>query len=186
MAHKKLKRYRMDMEGKAIHIAMSILGLSFFLRTVYYFACVRIETVGAWELLSWLILPMLLEAAFIVLLRVLKLDAAGLYAMLAAGFGLVLIFQSFGYGSILRTVLGTLAYTGCSMLILGVAGGYLSKQIAVTGYLVTALVRLLCFELVPYVFRLRIVAFVKEVTGLLVLLGLMYLVKAFRDPQRKK
>ena len=65
MAHKKLKHYRMDMEGKAIHIAMSILGLSFFLRTVYYFACVRIETVGAWELLSWLILPMLLEAAFI-------------------------------------------------------------------------------------------------------------------------
>lgn len=186
MAQKKRIRYSMDQKGKFIKAAMSLMGLSFFLRAVYYFGCVRIETVGFWELLSWLILPMLLEGAFIVLLRVLKWDAPQLYGLMAAGFGLVLIFQSFGYGSILRTVFSILAYLGCTVLALGVAQGYLSKQIAVMAYLVTALARLLIFELVPLVFHLRVVAFVKDATGLIVLLALMCLMNAFVEKTKKK
>lgn len=186
MAQMDLKRYRMDMDGKSMRACLACLGLSFFLRALYYFGCVRIETVGFWELLTWMILPMLLEGAFIVLLRVMRLDAPGIYAILAAAFGLVLILQSFGYGSLLRTILGILAYLGCSVLILGVAGGFLSKQIAVAAYLVTALVRFFGFEMVQFVFKLRVIAFIKEVTGLLVLVAMTYLAASFRQTERKK
>lgn len=186
MAQKKRIRYRMDQTGRSIQAAMSLMGLSFFLRVVYYFGCVRIETVGFWELLSWLILPMLLEGAFIVLLRILKWDTPRLYALMAAVFGVVLIFQSFGYGSVLRTVFSILAYLACTVLALGVAEGYLSKQIAATAFLVTALARLLIFELVPYVFHLRIIAFIRDVSGLVVLLALMCLMNAFAEKTKKK
>lgn len=186
MAHKKRIRYTMDQKGKYLQAAMSLMGLSFFLRVVYYFGCVRIETVGFWELLSWLILPMLLEGTFIVLLRVLKWNAPRLYGLMAAGFGVILIFQSFGYGSVLRTVFSILAYLGCTVLVVGVAEGYLSKQIAVMAYLVTALARLLIFELVPLVFHLRIVALVKDATGLVALLALMCLTNAFVEKTKKK
>lgn len=186
MAQKKLKRYRIKWEGKSIHAAMMFLGLAFFLRAVYYFGCTPIETVGFWELLTWLILPMLLEGLMIVLLRILKWDAPGVYSILAAAMGFLLILQSFGSGSVLRIVLSILANVGCGVLIVGIAGGYLSKQIGVTAYLITALMRFICFELVPYVFGLEIVAFVKEATGLFVLLALVGLTNSFKEVTKKK
>ncbi|MBE6924006.1 MAG: hypothetical protein E7466_02035 [Ruminococcaceae bacterium] len=185
MAQLNFKRYRMDLDGKSLNVGLAALGLSFFLRALYYFGCVRIENVGFMELLLWMILPMLLEGALIVLLRVLRLDAPGLYAILAAAFGLVLMLQLIGYGSVLRLVLGILTYLSCGVLILGVAGGFLSKQIAVAAYLVTALVRFFCFEMVQFVFQLRVIAFVKEITGLLVVIGLMYLAAGFKRMQSK-
>lgn len=186
MAQKKLKRYRINWNGKSINAAMAFFGLSFFLRMVYFFGCVRIENVGFWEFFSWLILPALLEAAFIVLLRVLRWDTPKLYSLMSAGFGLILIFQSFGYGSVVRTVLAILVYLGCSVLVIGVAGGYLSKQIGEAAYLLAAAGRLLIFELVPYVFNLRVVALVKDLSGLFVLLALMCLVRSFKLPEPKK
>ena len=186
MAPKKLRRYRMNWEGKSIQAAMILLGLSFFLRVAYYFGCVRIEKVGFWELLTWLILPMLVEGAMIVLLRILKWDAPGIYAILAAGIGMVLILQSIGYASILRVILSLLVYAGASVLVIGVAGGYLSKQIGVAGYFGTAALRFLIFEMVPFVFRFRILDFVKEVTGLVLLLAMGCLVNGFKELETKR
>ena len=186
MAQRKMKRYMLDMTGKSMSGALIMCGLAFFLRAVYYFGCVQIESVSFWELLTWMFLPMLLEAAFIVMLRVLRLNLPGIYAIMAAAVGLLMVFQSFGYGSILRTILSIIAYLGCSVLIIGVAGGYLSKQIAVAGYVVTALVRFFGFELGQMVFRLRLTAFIKDATGLFALIGLMYLAASFKEIERKK
>ena len=185
MAQFNLKRYRMDMDGKTMNAGLATMGLSFFLRAVYYFGCVRIENVGFLELLLWMILPMLLEGALIVLLRIIRLDAPGIYAILAAAFGLVLMLQNLDTSNILRMILSILAYLCCGVLILGVAKGFLSKQIAVTAYLVTALVRFFAFEMVQFVLKLRIVDFIKEVTGLLVVIGLMYIAASFKRVQRK-
>lgn len=186
MAPKKLKRYRIKWEGKSIHAAIIFFGLSFFLRAVYYFGCVPIETVGFWEVLTWLILPMLVEGALIVLLRILKWDAPGVYSILAAAMGFLLILQSFGSGSVLRIILAVLANIGCGVLILSIAGGYLSKQIGVTAYLITALVRFFCFELVPFVFGLQVVGFIKDASGLFVLLALVGLANSFTELPKKK
>ncbi len=185
MAHMDMKRYRMDMDSKGLHAGLALMGLSFFLRAVYFFGCVRIETVSFWELLIWMILPMLLEATFIVLLRIIRLDAPGIYAIAAAAFSVVLILQNLGGESLVRIILSILGHLACGVLILGVAGGFLSKQIAVVAYLVTALVRFFCFEMVQYVFRFRVIAFLREVTGLLVIVGLMYLAASFKQVQRR-
>ncbi len=186
MAQKKLKRYHINWEGKSIRSAMIFLGLSFLLRAVYYFGCVRIETVGFWEILIWLIMPMLLESMFIVLLRVLKWDAPGTYALMAAAMGLFLILQNLGCGSMVRIILSVLTYVGCGVLIMGVAVGYLSKQICVTAYLMTALVRFFFFELGDFVFKLRVVSFIKESTGLFVLLAFVCLSNSFILKEKKK
>ncbi len=186
MAQRKMKRYTLDMTGKSMGGALIMCGLSFFLRAVYYFGCVQIETIHFWELLTWMILPMLVEAAFIVMLRILRLNLPGVYAMMAAGVGLLMILQSFGYGLWLRTILAIIAYAGCGVLIIGVAGGYLSKQIAVAGYVLTALVRFFGFELGQQVFRLRLTAFIKDATGLFALIGLMYLAASFKEVDKKK
>lgn len=186
MAQLKRIRYKMDLSGKSMQGALIMLGLAFFLRMVYYFACVRIETVGAWELISWMILPLLLEGGLIVMIRVLRLNLPGIYAILGASMGLFLIFQSFSYGSLLRTILSILAYLGCSVLIIGVAGGFLSKQIAVAAYLTTALVRFFGFEMFQMLFRLKVTTLIKDLTGLFVLAGLMYLARAFEAVEPKK
>lgn len=185
MAQFNLKRYRMDMDGKAMNTGLAAIGSSFFLRAVYYFGCVRIENIGFLELLLWMILPMLLEGALIVLLRVIRLDAPGIYAILAAAFGLVLMLQNLDASDLVRMILSILAYLCCGVLILGVAKGFLSKQIAVTAYLVTALVRFFGFEMVQFVMKLRVIAYIKEITGLLVVIGLMNIAASFKRVQRK-
>ena len=181
-----MKRYKMDLSGKGMQGALVMLGLSFFLRMVYYFACVRIETVGFWELLTWMILPMIVEAGFIVMIRILRMNLPGIYAIMAAALGLFMIFQSFGYGSLVRTIFAIVAYLGCSVLIIGVAGGMLSKQIAVAAYLITALVRFFGFEMFQMIFRLKVTTLIKDLTGLFALLGLMYLAKSFETVEKKK
>lgn len=181
MAQIKRKRYAINWEGKSVQWAMVLFGLSFLLRAVYYFGCVRIETLSFWEVLTWLILPMLLECLFIVQLRVLKLNAPGTYAIMAAAMGLMLMLQNLGCGSVVRIILSILGYAGCGVLIIGVAGGYLSKQICVACYLIMALVRFFGFELSGYVFRLRIIPFIKESTGLFVLLALVCLTNSFQN-----
>ncbi len=64
----RVKQYRMDMEDRSIAAASMLLGLALFLRMFYYFGLVGIDEIGAWQMISGLILPALVEIGLIVLL----------------------------------------------------------------------------------------------------------------------
>lgn len=164
MANKALC-YHMEPEGKGIRACACFMGLAFFLRVVYYFGFTRTESVGFGVLLLMLVVPMVLEAAFMILLRGVKLDAPGLYGILVAAYCVLLIMQGLQYGNLLRMIFAIVAYLVCGGIFLAVTAGLLSREIAVTLFFVTACVRFL-FVLGPYILSMRLIAFLPEAAGL--------------------
>lgn len=186
MVLKKTHKYRMDFEGRPHFATAALMGGAFFLRAVYYFGFTRPEEAGAWNLLIFLILPMLLEAAFMVLLRGVKLNAPGVYGIMGAVYCLLLLLQSFQSGSIFRVLLAVLAYLICAVAFLAVMAGMLSKGVAVTALFATLGVRFLCFDLVGYIFSFRIIGFIREAAALCGILSLACLSLGLIEKTRKK
>lgn len=167
----KVKRYHIDPDSRGAMACAALMGVSFFLRAVYYFGFTRTETVGVWELLSFLILPMVVEALFMVFLRGVRLDMPLMYGVLGAVCCVLLILQAFQYGNVVRTILAIIAYVVCGGIFAAVTMGLLSKEIGVTLFFVTGGVRFL-FDLKPYVFSFHPVAFLPEAAGLCVVFAL--------------
>ena len=136
MAKIKLHKYHMDPEGKYHVGTAALMGASFFLRCAYYFGFTRPESAGAWNLLVFLILPMLLEAAVMVMIRGMKMDLPSVYGIMGAVYCGLLILQSFQVGGFLRIVLAILGFVICGGALVGVGWGLLSKSLAVTALLV--------------------------------------------------
>ena len=186
MVLKKTHKYRMDFEGRPHFATAALMGGAFFLRAVYYFGFTRPEEAGVWNLLVFLILPMLLEAAFMVLLRGLRLNAPGVYGIMGAAYCLLFLLQSFQSGSVLRVLLAVLAYLICAAAVLAVMSGLLSKGVAVTALFVTLGVRFLCFDLAGYIFSFRIIGFIREAAALCGMLSLACISLGLVEKTRKK
>lgn len=184
MAKIKLHKYHMDPEGKYHVGAGALMGAAFFLRSAYYFGFTRPEDAGLWSLLVFLILPMLLEAALMVMVRGMKLDLPGVYGIMGAAYCALLILQSFQLGGVLRIVLAVFGFAICGGALVGVAWGVLSKSLGVTALLVTFGVRLLAFDL-GLLLRLRLVAFMREAAGLCGILALAFLCAGLTEKSRK-
>ena len=184
MANKKTLHYKMDFENSKLWVAAAMMGASFFLRVAYFFGFTRLEDVGAWNLLAFLILPVVVELAFMVLLRGIRLNAPGVYGILGAAYCFLQLLQSFQYGDVLRTVLAVVAYIGCGALLFITAGGMLKKGFAVAALIVTALVRLLAFDLSAYILKLRLISFLPEAAAICGLLALGYVAWGLKAPKK--
>ena len=105
------------------------MGLSFFLRVVYYFGLTNILTYNVGAIILNIILPLLLCAGYIVLLRAVKLNAPGIFAILGAAFCLMILIWNFSTGDVLRILLSVVFYLLAGLLLLGTAGGYLPGRL---------------------------------------------------------
>lgn len=186
MVLKKTHDYRMDFEGRHHFAAAALMGGAFFLRAVYYFGFTRPEAAGAWNLLLFLIAPMLIELSFMVLLRGVRLNAPGSYGILGAVYCLLLVLQSFRSGSVLRIILSVMAYLICAAVLLTATGGLMSKGMAVVALFVTLAVRFLFFDLSGYIFSFRVVAFIQEAAALCGICSLGCLSLGLKEKTNKK
>lgn len=180
-----IKRYRMDFDGKGISAAGIFLGAALLFRIVYYFGFMRFFDAGVAEILFWLVLPGLLELGAIALLRAVRFNAPGVYGIFGAVECFLLVVMCFGYGSILRTILGILAYLACGGLIFTCSAGWLSKEIASFMFVLTCTVRILAFELPGLIRNFRHPEVLLSLAGMCVLLGLASLTFAIKLPQKK-
>ena len=184
MAKILMHKYHMDPEGKYHVGAAALMGASFFLRAAYYFGFTRPETAGAWNLIVFLILPMLLEVAFMVMLRGIKLDLPGIYGIMGAAYCMLMILQSFQLGGALRIVLAIIGFVVCGGALVGIGWGFLSKSLGVTALLVTFCVRLLAFDL-RLLMKLRLIALIREAAGLCGILALAFICAGLVERTRK-
>lgn len=175
MEKKRSLQIRMDFDGSKPYISSALMGIAFFLRTVYYLGFTRPEQLGFWSLLIFLILPMMLEAAFMVLLRGAQLNAPGIYGIFGAAYCFVLILQGFQYDSILRMLLAIGAYLLCGGALLAVVAGQLNKKLAAVVCFLTAAVRLLAFDFGYYILGLRLISFMPEAAAICAVMALGFL-----------
>lgn len=144
---KRIATYKVNMESTWITASAMLMGLAFFVRAVYFLAMGGTDA-GAANVVFLMVLPMILEAGWFVLLKGVKLNAAGIYGILAMVTCVLLAVQNFFGGNVLQMVLGVIAYLLVSGLMFLVVGGYFPyKYFCLAALGVILLVRFLGFDL---------------------------------------
>ena len=125
MELKKLVSYRIPFSGRTVTWCCALLGLSVFLRYLYYFVPCDPDAIhtGVWILR--IILPTLLCGAFGVLLRLVRLRSPGVYGILAAAMCLMLMAWDIMDGNVVEIILSVLTLPFLGFLSLATFGGYI-------------------------------------------------------------
>ena len=182
MKMKQYHRYRMDFGGKWLHAYCLLCGLSFFFRVAYYFMLVNPAQCPASEIIFCMILPLLLTAASMVVLKYFKLNAPGVMGIIGVLVCLSLLIGSFFSGSVLRILLALVLYVGAGgLLFLTVLGFVPTNQFSVLSFGLIFLIRILLFR--P---GFSIADWVREISELTMLLSLILLPLTMVPGKKKK
>ncbi len=176
MKLKQYVRYEMDYRGNWSAASAVFMGLSFFLRVLYYFGFINLKDIGAGEVIFSLILPLLLCGTFLVFFSLLKWNAPGLFAIAGVVFCLLLMGWNFSSGNVLRILLSIFLYVFAAVILFATALGYLPGKLpstAVFGVIFGCRILLFSFS------ASGIASLSLEFSALFLLLSLLALTRCF-------
>lgn len=177
-------KYRMRCDGKS-HLGMTaLMGCAFFLRVAYYFIFGRPDQIDTLELILHLILPMSMEAAFMVMVRGLKLNLPKVYGIMGAVYCAIFMVQAILIGGVSRIVWASVGYTFCAAALVCVGWSFLRKVIGILVLLAAFGVRLVVFDL-GMIRSLQFFPLMKECANLCVILALMLFCAGLVGKKRK-
>lgn len=170
MQLKQYERYGMDFKGKWISKCAAIMGVSLFIRVVYFFGLTNFSECGAMQIIFDMVLTMGLSVAFLVFIAALRRNAPGLYALMGCGFLLLIMISTFPSGDALRIILAILAYSGAALALVGTVGGYVpGRMLSTLTILLPVAIRFLAYDLG----KLGLFTWVLEISRLLVVVSLL-------------
>ena len=147
--------------------AAAWMGLSFFLRMVYYFGLKNLNDIPGFEIAFSVVLPLIISVAFILVLKLPKLTYPMAAAGLAVAFAVNYFFtEQMNFGGVLCAIL-VLAMAG---MILAAILGYIPerKWLLWTGMAVVAF-RLLFVDVIGYILpltELKLIAYIPRASNL--------------------
>lgn len=163
MQLKKYARYQVDFSSKWTTSFGVLMGLSFFLRIVYYFGLKSLRDVGFIELLTSALVGIILCGGTVVMLNVLRRNAPGLYGIIGAVQCLLVFVVTCTTGNWGRIILALVWYTLTAVILLITVSGKLpGRLLAALMFALCVVVRLLFFDLG----HLGIISWVKELAVL--------------------
>ncbi len=139
--------FEWNTDGRCARLSGVLMGIAFFAQALDYLGLRQPSSVAVYPLLVMLILPLVLETAWCVCLRLIRLKRAEVYGIFGAVFCLLLLLQSFFYGSLLLTVLFCvlLVVSGAALVLISwgffpwrFLGGLLLFLVAVTRIITVA------------------------------------------------
>lgn len=173
LGRKRTVRFRMYFDGKGAAAAAVMMGAAFFLRVVYYFGFPNLSGCGAFALVFDLILPLLLCAAFAVMLKGFRCNQPWLYGILSMLYCVLMIVWTFRLGHTLHSVLALVWYLIAIAVLVGMLEGYIGNRVILQlVFLISVFCRLIFFDLEEYIFSLRLVDFLPEASALCGLIAL--------------
>ncbi len=178
MQLKQYDRYSMDFKSKWLTRSAGVMGVSLFVRVVYFFGLMNFAECGAFQVIFDMILTMGLSITFLILVAALRRNAPGLYGILGCAFLLLMMITTFPGGNVLRIILAVLGYTLAGAVLIGTFGGFIpGKMLGTLALLLPMAVRILAFDLG----KLGIFAWVLEFSRLLVLVSMLCLVLSLKS-----
>ena len=170
---------RLNARGTWGERAAAWMGLSFFLRMVYYFGLRNLNDIPGFEIVFSVVLPLIISVAFILVLKLPKLTHPMAVAGLAVAFAVNYFFtEQMNFGGVL-----------CAILVLAMAGlvpaavlGYVPerKGLLYAGMAVLAF-RVLFVDLFGYLLplsELKLIAYIPRASNLFGVLALACLCAA--------
>ncbi len=173
---KRYHRYQMNFDHRACWMCGICMGLPVFLLAVYYLFLQEINGIPVWTQLLNLWLPIALCLGYVAMLRILRWNAPGMFAIFGAVVCLLLMIQLFSTGNVLRIILGIIGYLIGGGLLILCAGGYLPGRMIVSlVFLLILLLRLVLFRNVSGT------AWLREISALSLIAAQMFLPVCYRD-----
>lgn len=170
MKIKQLVRCRMDMDRRGFRASAALMGAAFFIQAVYYFGFADLRQLGIGVILVQMVLPMLLEAAWFILLRQVRLNAPGVYGILGACLYLLIMVQTAMAGSLIAAIVGLITLLPAAIGLFAVIGGYVCSRIWAVGGGILALIGRVLFGGLP--------VFLPEVAALCGIVAVLFLLDA--------
>lgn len=180
---KRYYRYRIDFDGKAVWLSGICMGIAVFLLAVCYLLVRELTEVGVVRQIFLLWLPVALCLTYIVLIRIVRWNAPGAFAILGAVMCAWLMITAIFAGGVGRIILAVLVYLLCGGVLILSAGGFLPGRLPATVCFAAVLAgRLLIFALG----KVSGIAWLEELAALCVIAGLMLLPLGFQKIKKKE
>lgn len=172
---------RLAARGKWGEAAAAWMGLSFFLRMVYYFGLKNLNDVPVFEIVFSVVLPLAVSVAFILMLKLQKLNHPIAAGALAVVFAVDYFFaEQMSFGGIVSGIL----VLGMSGLILAAVLGYIPERKWLLWAGMAALAfRMLFVDLFGYILplsQLRLFAYIPRASNLFGIVAIACLCAALR------
>ena len=146
MVNKRYCRYRMNFSSGWLTAYCVLCGLALFSRCIFYFLLADLQECSAGEIIISVIMPLILRGV-IVILKIIRLDAPGILAILGCVMCLLLIINGFDSNNVLRLLFSLFGYAaGGALLLLTIAGFVPTRQFSVILLALLTVLRLLLFR----------------------------------------
>lgn len=141
---KQYHRYKMDFSCRSIWLSAICMGAALFLLVLHYLAFRYFTDTPMVELTVFLWVPAFLILAYVILLRIVRLNAPGIYAIIGALVCiLLLVWECMGGNMVHILLFGALYIISAGILIL-CCGGYLPGRLpASVAFAIVLLLRLI-------------------------------------------
>lgn len=167
LALKESVQYNINFKGGAVKASGLFGGISFLLLAMYYFGLTNLKDCSGGEIFLSMILPMLLLAAYIVLLAGMRLRITPVYGILGTAYCVFMIFRAVSYSSKLNIVLAILWYMLAAVVYLGTTVGYIpTRSLMAVALIGPAVIRLLFLDIKGYLLQKVFVGFLPEAAAL--------------------
>ena len=149
---KRLVRYRLNFQSKWLTFSGVMMGVAFFLQALDFFALRQLPGVTIWQLLLYLVLPMVLEAFWCLPLRGetwSRAEASGVFCALIC---LVLLGQTILTGGVIPIIFGAVFFLlGGVVAVLITFGFILHRALGMMVFAAIAVMQVLVIALPRYV-----------------------------------
>ncbi len=178
---KRLVRYKLNFDSKWLTFSGVMMGIAFFIQALDYFALRQLDAVSFWQLLLFLILPMVLEICWCVPLRAEVWNRAEVHGIFSAVICLVLMCQVFVSAALFPAILATVFFAvGGSVAVLVTFGLISHPALGMLVFGAVAAVRVLLFTIPQYV-SAGYSCLVTEIPCLCAIVGMMLLFGGIRS-----
>lgn len=180
---KRLVRYKVNADSKWLTFSGVMMGIAFFIQAVDFFALRQLHAVSLLQLLLFLILPMVLEAAWCVPLRLGKQGRAEVHGVIAALMCLLILVQTAVSASVFPMILGiAFCILGAAAAVLITFGFIAHSALGLLVFASVCAIRVLVFAL-PQFLSFGYMTLVQELPPVCMILGMMLLFGGIRTAE---
>lgn len=177
---KRLVRYKLNFDSKWLTFSGVMMGIAFFLQALDFFALRQMQSAPIWQLLLYLIAPMVLEICWCVPLRSETWSRAEAHGVFAALICLVLLGQTVLSGGAMAIALSAVFFLLSGTAAVLITFGFIPhRALGLLVFAATAVMRVLVFAIPQYVVG-GCMSLVQEVPPVCMILALMLLFGGIR------
>ena len=172
---------RLAARGKWGNLAAAWMGLSFFLRMVWYFGLMNFNDLAGGEIALRVVLPLLISVGFILMLKLKALGLPMVSGVMALVYAVSYFFcETMTFGGVLS---GILLLTTAGLLLAAVLGYVPERKWLIWAAVITVAFRLLFVDLLGYILplsELKPFAYIPFASNACGLIAICYLSGALR------